>query len=57
MLPKSRADYFKDRRAKFKMFTVEIERKKMEQFERALEQRKQTKSEWLNQKIDEEIGK
>ena len=52
MPPESRAEYFKDRRAKFKSFTVEVEREKMEAFERKL----QSKKEWLDKKIAEELG-
>ena len=52
----SRADYFKARRAKFKAFTVEVERKKMERFEKKLKNNNRSKAEWLNQKIDEELG-
>lgn len=57
MPPESRADYFKERRAKFKSFTVEVEREKMERLEKRLSDKKTTKAKWLNQKIDEEIGK
>ena len=56
MSPDSRADYFKARRAKFKAFTVEVERKKMERFEEKLRNDNCSKAEWLNQKIDEELG-
>ena len=55
--PESRADYFKERRNKFKSFTVEVEREKMERFEKKLGKEKMSKAEWLNKKIDEEIGK
>lgn len=57
MPPDSRAEYFKERRAKYKSFTVEVEREKMEIFEKVLSERKETKAEWLNKKINEEIGK
>ena len=56
MSPESRAKYFKERRAKFKSFTVEVEREKMERFEKRLLERHETKAEWLNRKINEEIG-
>lgn len=52
----SRAQYFKERRVKFKSFTVEVEREKMERLEKKLSDNRQTKAEWLNRKIDEEIG-
>lgn len=57
MSPESRAEYFKDRRAKFKLFTVEVEREKMEAFERRLQEKPESKKEWLDRKIDEELGK
>lgn len=57
MAPESRAEYFKKRRTKFKSFTVEIEREKMERLEKKLSAEQTTKAEWLNRKIDEELGK
>ena len=57
MPQKSRAEYFKDRRSRFKAFHVEVEREKMERFEQKLIQRNETKAEWLNKRIDEELGK
>lgn len=53
----SRADYFKERRGKFKAFHVEVEKEKMETFEKILSQRKKTKKEWLDEKINEELEK
>lgn len=57
MSPESRAEYFKERRNKFKSFTVEVERGKMERFEEKLRSQQTSKAEWLNKKIDEELGK
>ena len=57
MPPESRAGYFKKRRENFKMFTVEVEREKMERLESHLAEIRKTKAEWLNEKIDEELGK
>lgn len=51
----SRADYFKERREKFKAFHVEVEKKKMEAFEQKLNAKKQSKKEWLDEKISEEL--
>ena len=53
----SRADYFKERRENFKAFHVEVERKKMEQFEKKLATRNKSKKKWLDEKIDEELEK
>lgn len=56
MSPKSRAEYFKERRKSTKAFYVEIESEKMEKLESKLSEDKKTKKEWLTQKINEEIG-
>ena len=56
MAQESRAEYFKERRSKYKSFTVEVERGKMERFEAVLSEQNITKAEWLNKKINEEIG-
>lgn len=47
----------KSRREKFKAFHVEVAKEKMEVLEQKLSQKNQTKKEWLDSKIDEEIGK
>lgn len=57
MAQDSRAEYFRERRAKFKTFSVAIEREKMERLEEKLGDMKVTKASWLNEKIDEELGK
>ena len=54
---KSRADYFKERIENFKAFHVEVEKNKMEQFEKKLQKERKSKKEWLYEKIDEEISK
>lgn len=53
----SRADYFKERREKFKAFHVEVEREKMESFEKKLTDKNVSKKKWLDEKIDEELKK
>ncbi len=47
----------KKRREGNKAFYVEIPESKMEQLEIHLDKKGQTKKEWLNEKIDEELGK
>lgn len=54
---KSRADYMKTRRESKKTFSVSVDKEKMLEFEQKLSQQKRTKSEWLNEKIDEELRK
>lgn len=53
---KSRAEYMKVRRETRKTFSVVLDRSKLEQFEKHLKENGQTKTEWLNRKIDEELG-
>lgn len=57
MPTKSRAEYFKERRSKYKSFVAEVDREKMERFEAKLSQSQISKTEWLNKKIDEELSK
>lgn len=57
IIEKSRADYFKERRKKTKAFNVEVERNKMEEFEKILSEQKKTKKQWLDEKISEELKK
>lgn len=47
----------KNRRKGSKQFFVEIDSKKMQNFENFLIEKKKTKKEWLNEKIDEELSK
>lgn len=54
---KSRADYFKERRKTIGQFSVSVPREKLEALDRKLREQDKTKTTWLNEKIDEEIGK
>ena len=54
---KSRAGYMKSRRESRKTFSVVVDRTKLEQFEKKLQSKNRTKSQWLNEKIDEELSK
>lgn len=53
----SRADYFRERRKNTKAFHVEVDREKMEQFEKKLLAQNKTKKSWLDEKINEELKK
>lgn len=53
---KSRADYMKARRESKKTFSVSVDKEKMIRFEKKISEQKQTKAEWLNEKIDEELN-
>ena len=50
-------EYMKNRRKNKKTFSVLIEHEKMERFEQKLKIKNKTKSQWLNEKIDEELKK
>ena len=54
---KSRADYMKARRESKKTFSVSVDKEKMIRFEKKISEQKQTKAEWLNEKIDEELNR
>ncbi len=54
---KSRADYMKARRMTTKTFSVAVNKDKMLRFEKKLTEQNRTKSDWLNEKIDEELKK
>ena len=53
---KSRADYMKKRREGKKTFSALIDEKKAERLERKLHAENRSKTSWLEEKIDEEIG-
>lgn len=57
MPAKSRAEYMKKRRETIGQFSVSVSREKLEALGRALDEQKKTKTQWLNEKIDEELGK
>ncbi|WP_252251341.1 hypothetical protein [Clostridium sp. VAP52] len=54
---KSRAEYFRKRRENTKQFSVTLNRSKLEDLESYLEYNNKTKTDWLNEKIDEELNK
>lgn len=57
MSPKSRADYFKERRKDKKAFYVEISKERAADLEKVLTSKNLSKREWLEGKIDEDVGK
>jgi predicted HicB family RNase H-like nuclease len=54
---KSRADYFKQRRETRKNFSVLISKERMEMLEKRLAQQGKSKTQWVKEKIDEELSK
>ena len=57
MAPKSRADYFKERRKTIGQCNVSVPKEKLDALEKKLYEQRKTKTQWLNEKIDEELGK
>lgn len=53
----SRADYMRKRREGKKTFSALIDKEKAERLEKRLQEEKRSKTSWLEEKIDEEIGK
>ena len=47
----------KARRERQKTFSVAVDKEKMLRFEQKLSEQKKPKSEWLNEKIDDELKK
>jgi hypothetical protein len=54
-MPKSRADYLREYRKDLKQFNVTLKKEKVEALEEILKKRNQTKTAWLEEKIDEEL--
>lgn len=57
MAPESRAEYMKERRKTIGQFSVSVPREKLDALTEKLSQKGITKTQWLNKKIDEELGK
>lgn len=47
----------KERRKEIGQFSVPISRQKLKALSEKLESQQKTKTQWLNEKIDEELGK
>lgn len=52
----SRADYFRKRRESIGQFNVSVPKEKLSELEKKLTEQGKTKTQWLTEKIDEEIG-
>lgn len=57
MSPSNRAEYFRKRRETIGQFNVPLSREKLEALSEKLEQQGKTKTQWLNEKVDEELSK
>lgn len=57
MAPESRAEYFRKRRKSIGQLNVSVSKEKLTALEDKLKSKGQTKTQWVNEKIDEELGK
>lgn len=56
MTPSNSPEYYRKRRETIGQFSVPIAREKLRALTEKLNQQKKTKTQWLNEKIDEELG-
>ena len=56
MSPESRAEYFRKRRESIGQLNVSVPKDKLEALEKKLKVQGQTKTQWVNRKIDDELG-
>lgn len=56
MSPESRAEYMKNRRKTIGQFSVSVPKEKLEALSEKLDKQGKTKTKWLIEKIDEELG-
>ncbi len=56
MSPESRAEYYRKRRETIGQFSVPLSREKLDALTERLKEQKKTKTQWLNEKVDEELG-
>lgn len=57
MSPESRAEYYRKRRETIGQFSVPLSREKLDALTEKLKEQSKTKTQWLNEKVDEELGK
>ena len=57
MPPSSRAEYYRKRRETIGQFSVPLSREKLNALTEKLKEQGKTKTQWLNEKVDEELGK
>lgn len=50
------SEYFKERRKTIGQFNIAVPREKLNALDEKLKEKGKTKTQWLNEKIDEEIG-
>ncbi len=57
MSPSNSAEYYRKRRETIGQFSVPVTREKLKELSKKLESQNKTKTQWLNEKIDEELSK
>lgn len=57
MSPANRAEYYRKRRETIGQFSVPIPREKLSALTEKLKEQHKTKTQWLNEKVDEELSK
>lgn len=57
MSPANKAEYYRKRRETIGQFSVPISREKLKALTDKLNSENKTKTQWLNEKIDEELSK
>lgn len=57
MSPANRAEYYRKRRETIGQFSVPLSREKLNALTEKLKEQEKTKTQWLNEKVDEELGK
>lgn len=56
MSPSNSPEYYRKRRETIGQFSVSVAREKLNALTERLNQQNKTKTQWLNEKIDEELG-
>lgn len=56
MPPESRAEYFRKRRESVGQLNVSVSKEKLIALDEKLKSKGQSKTQWVNEKIDEELG-
>ncbi len=57
MAPSNSAEYYRKRRETIGQFSVPLSRVKLAALTEKLTEQNKTKTQWLNEKVDEELGK
>ncbi len=56
MSPPNSAEYYRKRRETIGQFSVPLSREKLNALTEKLKEQNKTKTQWLNEKVDEELG-